>query len=70
MAMRAMMKKVLKKDAPSSSPTARLETLFLKDENVEKRSGAPFPSAAIVTPATDSGRLRYCEMKDIFGQKC
>lgn len=43
MQMRPMTNVVLKRDAPSNSPMASDETLFWKDEKVEKRSGAPLP---------------------------
>jgi len=43
---------VVNKPAPINSPKAKPDISDRNEENVVKISGAPFPRAAIVTPAT------------------
>src|SRR5262245_45006902 len=59
----------MKNAAPINSPMAKLPEPTLMAENVENRSGEPFPKAKKVTPAMDSDIRRDWASVARFGQK-
>lgn len=59
----------MKQADPTNSPNANAGDDTLNAEYVEKRSDAPFPKAAKVTPETDSDKFSASDMYARFGQK-